>query len=341
MMGCSQNTNIEPRTTENEQFLANASIKKEEQLEDLVEEHIEEPVIETGISLVTDDMKLEYWINETIEFDGLKIYINYSDETTKELAIEECEIGEVDTSTYGTKEMDVTYKDFTEIIPIQIVYTVTDCEEKIMYSKTSLNVRTGPATSFDSIGVLNLNQEVKVTGICDNGWSRIDYKGEVAYTSTKYLSDKKIEVQKQNAQNYSDTAKVASEMQTRPGMIGRLYIPAVGVNVALFNSFSQATTDARDSAATYNTVNMVIADHKHQGFSAMKSSVPGQTVAYINNGNSVRSYLCVEKNSGRNNETSLVDCNGASLYTKIPGGLVMYTCNSHWSDITYTCWSPM
>ena len=130
-------------------------------------------------------------------------------------------------------------------------------------------------------------------------------------------------------------------MASRPGMIGRLYIPSVGVSVALYNSFSQGTVDAGDSAATYRSVNMVIADHKHQGFSKMKSSVPGSTIAYINNGNTVQAYMCVEKNNGRNNETSLVDCNGASLYTKCPGGLVMYTCNAHWSDITYSCWNPI
>ena len=85
----------------------------------------------------------------------------------------------------------------------------------------------------------------------------------------------------------------------------------------------------------------MIADHKHQGFSAMKSSVPGSTIAYINNGNTVQAYRCVEKNDGRNNLTSLVDCNGGSLYSKIPGGIVMYTCNEHWSNITYTCWQPI
>lgn len=342
LTGCStgQNeVNAKQKVDQNYENEINDNLLENEEENDEIHEEVE-PVIETGITVEIQDMKCEYWIDEDIIYDGLKVILNYSDGTEKELSSEEYIISEIDTSTYGAKEVFIKYNDFEESFYINVIFTVTECEEKTMYSKTSLNVRTGPATTFESIGVLSLNQEIKVNGVCDNGWSQVSYKDQIAYVSTKYLSDKKIEVQKATS-NYSDTAKVAAEMASRQGMIGRLYIPAVGVNVALFNSFSQATVDAKDSAGTWRGTNMVIADHKTQGFSAMKSSVVGSTIAYINNGSSVAAYMCVEKSTGRNNETSLVDGNGASLYTKIPGGLVMYTCNDHWSDITYTCWSPI
>lgn len=46
-------------------------------------------------------------------------------------------------------------------------------------------------------------------------------------------------------------ASIAAECTSRPGMYGRLRIPSVGINVALFAVNTQATIDAPDSAAIY------------------------------------------------------------------------------------------
>lgn len=144
-----------------------------------------------------------------------------------------------------------------------------------------------------------------------------------------------------------DTAIVSAEMASRHGMIGRLIIPNVGVDVALFNRYTQSTVDNRDSAGTYryNGGQMVIADHKNQGFSAMKTSIPGQTIAYINDGKSIETYICVDNNVGSNKSNGipydLLDCNGDSIYLQNAGGICMYTCNEHWSNITYTYWQPL
>lgn len=241
--------------------------------------------------------------------------------------------------------------DEAEEVTGEPVYTgsITEYSE-IKYSKVQLNVRKGPGTEWGKLGFFNINDEVKVTGGCDNGWSRVEYKGEEAYVNSKYLSDTKVEVPKPanvTGGNYSDTAKVAAEMASRPGMTGRLYIPGVGLNVAIFNGWSQGVIDAGDSAGTYRYGGgqMMIADHKNQGFSAIKSAVPGQTVAYINNGSTVQAYMCIAKGTGQNTATGvpydLLDCNGNSLYLQNAGGIGMYTCNSHWSSITYTCWQPI
>lgn len=145
---------------------------------------------------------------------------------------------------------------------------------------------------------------------------------------------------------YLDTAIVSVEMESRHGMIGRLIIPDVGVDVALFNRYTQSTVDNKDSAGTYryNGGQMVIADHKNQGFSAMKNSVPEQTIAYINDGETIKTYICVDNNVGSNKSNGipydLLDCNGDSIYLQNTGGMCMYTCNDHWSSITYTYWQP-
>ena len=144
-----------------------------------------------------------------------------------------------------------------------------------------------------------------------------------------------------------DTTIVAAEMASRSGMIGRLIIPFLGVDVALFNRYTQGVVDRQDSAGTYryNGGQMVIADHKNQGFSATKASVPNETIAFINDGQTIKPYICVENNVGSNKSNGipydLLDCNGESIYLQNEGGLCMYTCNHHWSSITYTYWQPI
>ena len=420
LMSCVVAYYVNPKTIQ-ATYCKEEAVEKETAKQELILES-EKEVVETydaipiGIILNTDDMKTKYLINEPLDTTGLNVLLNYDDGKTKEILLEDCGINGVETSSYGEKELIVTYGDFSSSVMVEVIFTVETCEPKTMYSTTSLSIRKGPDTSFDSIDTLELNESVVVNGVCDNGWSRIDYAEDVAYVSTKYLSnelvvvpcepktmysktslnirkgpgtsyeaigtynlnsevkvtgtcgtwsrveykeqeayvsgkylsDKKIEVQaKASVGNSGDTAAVLAQMQSRGGMIGRLYIPGVGLNVALFNGWSQGVVDAKDSAGTYRYGGgqMMIADHKNQGFSAIKSAVPGQTIAYINNGRTVQAYKCIAKGTGQNKATGvpydLLDCNGNSLYLQNGGGIGMYTCNSHWSSITYTMWAPI
>nr|WP_246221504.1 SH3 domain-containing protein [Phytoactinopolyspora mesophila] len=58
-----------------------------------------------------------------------------------------------------------------------------------MYVTTSLNVRTGPATSADSLTILAAGSEVDVTGETDGDWTQILHDGAVAWVSSDYLSE--------------------------------------------------------------------------------------------------------------------------------------------------------
>lgn len=166
-------------------------------------------------------------------------------------------------------------------------------------------------------------------------------------SNTEESTEVILETVKETLSISMDTTVVAAEMASRRGMIGRLTIPSVGVDVALFNRYTQGTVDRQDSAGTYryNGGQMVIADHKNQGFSAMKASVPNETIAFINDGQTIKPYICVENNVGSNKSNGipydLLDCNGESIYLQNEGGLCMYTCNHHWSSITYTYWQPI
>lgn len=164
-----------------------------EEVEEVVEVTEVEEIVETGIQLHTDSTKKEYLLNEELDLSNLTVHVIYSD-GHKETLNELYEISEVDTSSYGEKEVTITYGEFTDSFPIKVIFQVEDIEPKTMYSTTVLNIRKGPSTDFESVGFLNVNDEVKVTGKCDNGWSRIEYKENNYYVSTKYLSDKKIEL---------------------------------------------------------------------------------------------------------------------------------------------------
>ena len=131
---------------------------------------------------------------------------------------------------------------------------------------------------------------------------------------------------------------VLEEMANRPGMVGRLVIPSVGVNVALFSGSSQAIVDAQDSAAYFSAGNaMVIGDHWNQGFTKIKSCTVG-TKAYIYRGDSIETLTCTNVCRGINNDYDILYEDGTSATTS--SWLLMYTCNgANYHDITITFWS--
>ena len=66
--------------------------------------------------------------------------------------------------------------------------------EETLYVTTSLNVRSGPGTEYDKVGLLSTGDEVTRTQSLENGWSKIVYEGEECYVSSQYLSTEKIEL---------------------------------------------------------------------------------------------------------------------------------------------------
>ena len=103
----------------------------------------------------------------------------------------------------------------------------------IKYVKaTSLNIRSGPSTSYSILGKLKLNDKVEVLGETST-WSKINYNGNTAYVSSEYLSDSVIdsgsdnstEVRPtiQNKKVTSNTLNVRSGPGTSYTKIGVLY----------------------------------------------------------------------------------------------------------------------
>ena len=64
-----------------------------------------------------------------------------------------------------------------------------------MYASQTVNIRTLPSTDGEKVGSLSANQEINITGQCnETSWYRFEYNGQTAYVSNNYVSDTKIEV---------------------------------------------------------------------------------------------------------------------------------------------------
>lgn len=91
-----------------------------------------------------------------------------------------------------------------------LTYTFRDISAT-KYAKSTVNVRNLPDTDGEKVGSLSLNQEVTVTGQCnETGWYRIEFGGNTAYVSDSYLVDHKIETQSGTGTTASDTGTTAS-----------------------------------------------------------------------------------------------------------------------------------
>lgn len=231
----------------------------------------------------------------------------------------------------------------TSIISPSITQSVSYKKvDQYLYVNTDiLNVRTGPSSSYKKVGTLSKGVKVHRVEVGTNGWSKIEYKGNIRYVSSKYLTLKKPTKVVKNS--------ILEEKKQR-GNVGRLKISSVGVDVALFEVSSydskknQAVVDRTDSAAYMTDANdyfgfTIIGDHSKQGFSKIKNTTPGKTTAVIDYGTYKEKYICTKKFKGRN-EGVLVDLDGNSIAGKNDGGLTMYTCNAD-GTITITFWKKI
>lgn len=76
--------------------------------------------------------------------------------------------------------------------PTEPEYKVEEMSAK-MYVTATANVRSGPATSYERLGHVDEGDAVDVTGICENGWYRIKFKGGEGFVGGSYIvKDKPI-----------------------------------------------------------------------------------------------------------------------------------------------------
>ena len=150
-------------------------------------EHLEAVVVETGIMVDTDSVPSVCSKNETLDASSLKVMATLSDNSVRELNTSEYTVSNVDTSTYGTKDVTITYKAFTCHFSVNVAYTVTPISKKVQYVSCSLNLRKGPGTNYESIGCISYNDAVTVKGTVDDTWVQVVYHEKEGFCSSKHL----------------------------------------------------------------------------------------------------------------------------------------------------------
>ena len=122
-------------------------------------------------------------------------------EPTPEATTEPVE--EATTETETTKPMETAEPEPTEepTPEPQAIYTYTDMSAT-MYAQQTVNVRNLPDTSGNKLGSLSTNDEIKISGQCnETGWYMFEYNDSVAFVSNKYVSENKVEIQQAPADN--------------------------------------------------------------------------------------------------------------------------------------------
>ena len=109
----------------------------------------------------------------------------YTEENIEETEETAVEASETETEPETTEE---------PIPEPQAEYTYTDMNVT-MYATQTVNVRNLPSTDGEKVGSLSTNQEVAVTGQCnETNWYMFEYEGHTAFVSNSYLSVEKVEV---------------------------------------------------------------------------------------------------------------------------------------------------
>ena len=77
----------------------------------------------------------------------------------------------------------------TEAAETNTSVSVEDVNETV-WATYSVSIRTSASADADRLGVLVGSDSITRTGICDNGWSRVDYNGMEGYIKSEYLTTK-------------------------------------------------------------------------------------------------------------------------------------------------------
>lgn len=121
---------------------------------------------------------------------------------------------------------------------------------------------------------------------------------------------------------------------------GRLYIPEVNIDVALYRSNKQYVVDRTDSAAYFDLANwrghMVIADHNTQCFATLLDVTVGMEAIIAHPDGTETHYICVDVFDGHNTGRYISDWSGKIVMRR--ADVLMYTCLDWWEDVRVTLW---
>lgn len=93
-------------------------------------------------------------------------------------------------------------------------FTVSEMDDTVYITGSSVNLRAGPGTDYDVVSTQTKGTELKRTGAVENGWSRVEYNGRVCYIYNDYVSTEKPPVE---VSDKSDTVVITEDANLRTG----------------------------------------------------------------------------------------------------------------------------
>lgn len=112
----------------------------------------------TAIEVTKEPEKLEYYLNEEPDFDGMVVYAKYGSEIKVRLEKVEYDLSDLDTSTAGTKTVTVTHKNKQTTFEVKVIAKAFD---KLILSQY-------PKTTFD-LGEVFSDEGIEVSRLYNNG----------------------------------------------------------------------------------------------------------------------------------------------------------------------------
>lgn len=92
------------------------------------------------------------------------------------------------------------------LIILQLLLTLTVFSQTYKYTSTSLNLRSGPNTTYQILTTIPTGTSVEMAEKCDCAWIKVYYNGNIGYVSSKYLTRRQT-VDYQNSRNYQRNTK--------------------------------------------------------------------------------------------------------------------------------------
>ena len=115
-------------------------------------------------------------------------------EVVEEVAEEETEVATEVVEEPATEVSGEPAVEETTAVEEVSPYSYTELNQ-VMCAQSTVNVRDLPEQTGGKVGSLSTNQEVTVTGQCnETGWYRISYNGGEGFVSNSYLGTEKVAV---------------------------------------------------------------------------------------------------------------------------------------------------
>lgn len=202
-------------------------------------------------------------------------------------------------------------------------YTYTDLDQ-VMYAKQSVNVRSIPSADGEKLGGLSQNDEVHVTGQCnESGWYRIEYNGGIGYVSNNYLVNEKVVTSSNNPENSTNnpTGTVEPEPTTpvtppssgngdNLSFSGSTTLPS-GLTISTLNEFNNAGMDTSFDNSWFGDVNSDVAA---QNYGTMIDNFDNFNGVWSHSAINVTSNARIEWRSDLSNATGAIELRKSSDY---------------------------